>query len=517
MEAVQIMPTTALPAELNGSPDGAGGLAIARASADGPSAFGQLFAITRATGGQPETASPVWPDGAGSLLAAFPELAAEMTAGTREPGGPTGRQAARNLLAELVNGKIRTGAGSEEGAGVPSVATLEELLASAAAARTADPGESREGPTVQEEPAAEGPETATTDVASLLLLAASANLAPQAGPAEAGRGGSQQTDNGTGSGISQPVAPAASQWDDHGMHSVSADEGAAEQQAMADSVLAEGAEGTDSLFSEELSAAGQPAENGRKAGGETASAAAPGTGATAAARWSGKGGESTETGQGERWNNQPDQERVEVLVKDLPHETPAAKSQAADPASPQQAQGPGEPSPAVPVAHGYLGTAVPAAETSSPAEGAGQPISQEQILQQVQEKLARHEVRPGGGEVRLKLHPEELGELTINLRMEDQRLRVEIVAENRTVKEALLQNLDTLRDTLSRQNISMERFDVATGGNPHQAFREERQAQAARVPTPYGSRQPGNDDGQAAVHPASRWEVRRDALVDLRL
>jgi flagellar hook-length control protein FliK len=169
------------------------------------------------------------------------------------------------------------------------------------------------------------------------------------------------------------------------------------------------------------------------------------------------------------------------------------------------------------MAHGNRAAAVPAADTNPPAEGPGQPVSQEQIIQQVQEKLARHEVRPGGGEVRLKLHPEELGELTINLRMEDQRLRVEIVAENRTVKEALLQNLDTLRDTLSRQNISMERFDVATGGNSHQAFRDERQAQAARVPTPYGFRPAGVEDEQAAVPPASRWEGRRDALVDLRL
>jgi flagellar hook-length control protein FliK len=63
--------------------------------------------------------------------------------------------------------------------------------------------------------------------------------------------------------------------------------------------------------------------------------------------------------------------------------------------------------------------------------------------------------------ITLKLHPEELGELKINLRMEDLRLKVDIVTENRSVKEALMQNLDTLKDTLSRQNISMELFNVS--------------------------------------------------------
>ena len=64
------------------------------------------------------------------------------------------------------------------------------------------------------------------------------------------------------------------------------------------------------------------------------------------------------------------------------------------------------------------------------------------------------------GSITLKLHPEELGELKINMRMEDQHLKVEITTQNQSVKDALMQNLDILKETLSRQNISMERFDV---------------------------------------------------------
>src|SRR6185369_8741203 len=79
------------------------------------------------------------------------------------------------------------------------------------------------------------------------------------------------------------------------------------------------------------------------------------------------------------------------------------------------------------------------------------------------------DIKQGSEQITLKLTPENLGGLTVNLRMENQQLRVEIVAENRSVKDALLQNSETLKDSLSRQNITMESFDVTTGGG-QQAF-----------------------------------------------
>jgi hypothetical protein len=97
----------------------------------------------------------------------------------------------------------------------------------------------------------------------------------------------------------------------------------------------------------------------------------------------------------------------------------------------------------------------------SPANDAKAP-SPGQIHHQVREKLESGDYGVNKGNITLKLHPEELGELKINLRMEDQRLKVEIVTENTSVKEALMQNLDTLKETLSRQNIAMDRFNVST-------------------------------------------------------
>jgi hypothetical protein len=130
--------------------------------------------------------------------------------------------------------------------------------------------------------------------------------------------------------------------------------------------------------------------------------------------------------------------------------------------------------------------------TVSPADDA-KSTSPGHIHQQVRERLESGDYGISKGNITLKLHPEELGELKINLRMEDQRLKIEIVTENQSVKEALMQNLDTLKDTLSRQNIAMERFNVSTDlrqGFQHGA-RDERQLMQ------------GDRGGNAAFQPAT--------------
>jgi flagellar hook-length control protein FliK len=89
----------------------------------------------------------------------------------------------------------------------------------------------------------------------------------------------------------------------------------------------------------------------------------------------------------------------------------------------------------------------------------------EQVVQQVRDRLAAHETKPGSEQIVLRLSPEHLGELKVNLNMDGQRLKVEIVAENRMVRDSLMQHTEALKESLSRQNIKMESFEVTTGGN----------------------------------------------------
>ena len=111
-----------------------------------------------------------------------------------------------------------------------------------------------------------------------------------------------------------------------------------------------------------------------------------------------------------------------------------------------------------------LGQRVATSELSAVADQL-KPGQAEHVASQVTERLAKHDIKTGHDQISLKLSPENLGNLQLNLRMEDQRLKLEIVAENRGVRDALLQQVENLKETLSRQNIQMDSFSVTTGNN----------------------------------------------------
>jgi flagellar hook-length control protein FliK len=143
-------------------------------------------------------------------------------------------------------------------------------------------------------------------------------------------------------------------------------------------------------------------------------------------------------------------------------------------------------------------------------------VTREQIVSQVKEKLAEHRITQDNGQVTIRLNPAELGELKINVRMDDQRLRIEIVAENRTVKDALMENLGTLKEALARQNIEMKQFDVSTGSKQffHQGFREGRQQEQQYVAPRQAGWLTGNMTALAQSAPAV-WQPRANALLDM--
>lgn len=96
-------------------------------------------------------------------------------------------------------------------------------------------------------------------------------------------------------------------------------------------------------------------------------------------------------------------------------------------------------------------------------------VPQELVGRQVVDRLASHEIKQGSDQISLKLSPENLGNLQLNLRMDDNRLKLEIVAETRGVRDALLQQADELKETLARQNIKVDSFNVTTGHTGNQS------------------------------------------------
>lgn len=182
--------------------------------------------------------------------------------------------------------------------------------------------------------------------------------------------------------------------------------------------------------------------------------------------------------------------------------------------TPQGKEVPAQP---VTAGHGPVREAERAAQPAATvlAEKAPEP-EHEHIMLQVKEKLAVHSFRGGNDQISFTLHPEELGELKIMMRMDDQRLRVEIIAQNQTVKEALMQNLEGLKETLSKQSITVDRFDVSTGGGTfNQAFHEGRHTGRERNFQPYPQFGGGLKEAEQK-NIVTAWLPRENSLVDVR-
>lgn len=114
----------------------------------------------------------------------------------------------------------------------------------------------------------------------------------------------------------------------------------------------------------------------------------------------------------------------------------------------------------------YTGAASnPARAEPGRGEGArsnsGTQISAYQEVKLVQRVLRGVEqLANGGGQVRLRLHPPELGSLQMSLRMEAGQVFAKLEVENSTARDALLNNVQTLRDRMAEQGMNVAAFEV---------------------------------------------------------
>jgi flagellar hook-length control protein FliK len=92
---------------------------------------------------------------------------------------------------------------------------------------------------------------------------------------------------------------------------------------------------------------------------------------------------------------------------------------------------------------------------------AGTQISAYQEVKLVQRVLRGVEqLANGGGQVRLRLHPPELGSLQMSLRMEAGQVFAKLEVENSTARDALLNNVQTLKDRMAEQGMNVAAFEV---------------------------------------------------------
>jgi flagellar hook-length control protein FliK len=92
------------------------------------------------------------------------------------------------------------------------------------------------------------------------------------------------------------------------------------------------------------------------------------------------------------------------------------------------------------------------------------PETAQSVVDQVVKHLAM-QVNGENSEVRIKLQPESLGEVTVHVRMESGKMQAQIDVSQAGVKSALEMQLPQLRQSLSERGIDVQRLDVSFGGD----------------------------------------------------
>ncbi|MBN2324920.1 MAG: flagellar hook-length control protein FliK [Spirochaetes bacterium] len=69
-------------------------------------------------------------------------------------------------------------------------------------------------------------------------------------------------------------------------------------------------------------------------------------------------------------------------------------------------------------------------------------------------------VKKGGGEARIVLKPESLGELKLNIRLSNSQVNTHMVVETTALRDMIVSRLSSLQDSLMSQGFSLGSFDV---------------------------------------------------------
>jgi flagellar hook-length control protein FliK len=67
------------------------------------------------------------------------------------------------------------------------------------------------------------------------------------------------------------------------------------------------------------------------------------------------------------------------------------------------------------------------------------------------------------GEIKIRLRPDHLGELSMSVKSQGQQVSIEIKTQNGESKKIIEESLASLKDSLAQQNLTLARVDVVTG------------------------------------------------------
>jgi len=105
-----------------------------------------------------------------------------------------------------------------------------------------------------------------------------------------------------------------------------------------------------------------------------------------------------------------------------------------------------------------------------------------------QNKSVRYLVSEGEKSLRVRLVPESLGEVRVEIVSVRDELHLRLVSGNASVREAMEQGSETLRSALARDGVNIIRVTVAPDGGPSEGYGSFSGKSPADGQPPYASR-----------------------------
>jgi len=97
-------------------------------------------------------------------------------------------------------------------------------------------------------------------------------------------------------------------------------------------------------------------------------------------------------------------------------------------------------------------------ETTGSSRANLTPYQESKLVQRVLRGI--EQLGNGGGQVRIRLHPPELGTLQMTLKFEATQVTAQFEVESRVARDALLSNSQVLKDRLKEQGLEVQKFEV---------------------------------------------------------
>lgn len=147
-----------------------------------------------------------------------------------------------------------------------------------------------------------------------------------------------------------------------------------------------------------------------------------------------------------------------------------------------------------------------AGTTGALPSGNGFAIPEQQVMEQVIQRSSLKELE-GKRQLTVELHPEELGQVKLNLTQDNDRMQLHLQAQSSEVRDILEKHLPRLQEALQQQGLRLETIQVsvdAQRNNAQEFLDRQQQQQAHRNPWQQNHRAAVQTEEQLIARPTNR-------------